>query len=59
MLYCLSKPTPEGGGGIPGGKKEPSADEQPVDDKDLLELLKAAAPEVKEKVLSMLESVKG
>ena len=45
--------------GILGGKKKPSAEEQAVDDKELLELLKAAAPEVKEKVLSMLKGVKG
>ena len=46
-------------GGILGGKKKSSEKEQAVDDKELLELLKAAAPEVKEKVLSILEGVKG
>ena len=46
-------------GGILGGKKKPSAEASAVDDKELLELLKAAAPEVKEKVLSILKGVKG
>ena len=45
-------------GGILGGKKKPAAD-QAVDDKELLELLKTAAPEVKEKALSMLKGIKG
>ena len=46
-------------GGILGGKKKPAAEDQAVDDKELLELLKTAAPEVKEKALSMLKGIKG
>ena len=46
-------------GGMLGGKKKPSAKEQVVDDNELLELLISAAPEVKEKVLSILKGVKG
>lgn len=45
-------------GGMLGGKKKASAKAQDVDDKELLELLKAAAPEVKEKVLSILKGGK-
>ena len=45
-------------GGILGGKKSP-AKEQDVDDKEILELLKQAAPAVKDTVLSMLKGDKG
>ena len=44
-------------GGILGGKKSP-AKEQYVDDKEILELLKQAAPAVKDTVLSMLKGDK-
>ena len=44
-------------GGILGGKKSP-AKEQDVDDKEILELLKQAAPAVKDTVLSMLKGDK-
>ena len=44
-------------GGILGGKKAPAQEPEVTaeDDKEILELLKTAAPEVKEKVLSMLK----
>ena len=46
-------------GGILGGKKKQPAEEQAVDDREILELLKTAAPEVKEKALSILKGIKG
>ncbi len=43
-------------GGMLGGKKAPAKEPEvtAADDKEILELLKTAAPEVKEKVVSML-----
>lgn len=45
-------------GGILGGKKKSPAKEQDVDDREILELLKQAAPAVKDTVLSMLKGNK-